>query len=143
MNNKNQEPQQYSQLIKYSAPLPPPNLLSQYDKVIPNGAERIFNSFEEQTKHRQKLESKLIESQVKRAERGQILGFILAILALCIAGVLIFFDHNLAGTLFGSVTVISLVGYFVTGHLKKSKNETKEENKSNSDKKDNDQYNLF
>jgi len=44
----------------HSGPLPPPSLLSQYDKVVPGAAEGIIAMAENQSKHRQELEAEVI-----------------------------------------------------------------------------------
>jgi hypothetical protein len=46
----------------YSGPLPHPEVLEHYDRIVPGGAERIFTQFESQAKHRQSIESRVIRS---------------------------------------------------------------------------------
>jgi uncharacterized membrane protein len=51
-----------TQLIQqtFSGPIPPPTLLAEYNKVVPNAAERILAMAEKQSEHRQFLEKKVI-----------------------------------------------------------------------------------
>ena len=56
--------------------------LEAYNRAIPNGAERLFNNFDGQTQHRIGLENRVVDSNIKQAERGQVIGFITIILAL-------------------------------------------------------------
>ena len=62
-----------------SGPLPSPEILKAYDLVLPGLAERIVTQAENQSQHRMALEKTIIEGDSKRADRGQILGFILAL----------------------------------------------------------------
>jgi hypothetical protein len=55
--------------IELSGPLPHPQLLRQYDEVVPDGAERIVQLAEDQVHHRQAMEL-----------RGQSFTFVLAMI---------------------------------------------------------------
>lgn len=57
--------------IELSGPLPPPQLLRQYDEVLPDGAERVVRVAEEQFRHRRRMEA-----------RAQIFTFVLAVIVL-------------------------------------------------------------
>ena len=39
-----------------SGPMPSPEVLEDYDKIVPGAAERILVTFEKETEHRQSLE---------------------------------------------------------------------------------------
>jgi uncharacterized membrane protein len=43
----------------FRGPLPPPELLEHYEKVLPGGAERIFRMAENEQEHRHALEKTL------------------------------------------------------------------------------------
>src|SRR5262245_44679833 len=66
----------------FSGPLPPPELLGQYDKVAPGSAERIIKKFESQTAHRIKLESILVWSESIKEVGGLVCGFVIAMTAI-------------------------------------------------------------
>lgn len=99
----------------HSGPLPAPETLSQYNDIIPNGAERIMMMAESQSEHRKSLEKTVIASQTKQSERGQLIAGILALILIG-AGIAAFSTGHdgVAGTIFG-VTVIGLVTVFVIG----------------------------
>ena len=54
----------------FSGPLPPPEILAKYNSVVPNAAERIITMAETQAAHRQRMESKVIESNVRNSQLG-------------------------------------------------------------------------
>ena len=105
----------------FSGPIPPPEILSKYDKISPGLAEKIIIMAEKQSTHRQSLESKVIYSDIKIRSRGQIFAFILGILAACFSTLLLLNGKSISGfiTLFG--TLGTLITAFMYGSHKKSK----------------------
>lgn len=62
----------------YSGPLPPPNLLSEYNEIVPGSAGTIINQFVSQGEHRREIEKAVIYSDIKRANWGLVAGFVIA-----------------------------------------------------------------
>lgn len=56
--------------VSYSGPLPPPNVLEDYERILPGAADRIFVMTEKQIEHRMSLERTVIEGGSKRADKG-------------------------------------------------------------------------
>ena len=106
----------------YSGPLPPPDLLHEFNEVIPNGAERIVKQFEEQSSHRREIEKVIICSQQKRSDIGQWLGFVLALVCIGSSVYLALRGHTTVASFLGSSTVIGLATTFVFGKLIQNKN---------------------
>src|SRR5690606_41826576 len=73
-----------------SGPLPPPEILSEYEEVCPGTALKIVTAFVNQSVHRIDMESKVVTSQLRQSGRGQIYGFIIAVLFLLVSGSLIY-----------------------------------------------------
>jgi uncharacterized membrane protein len=97
----------------FLGPIPPPNVLEKYNNIIPDGAHRILTMAEQQQLHRQSMEKTVIESDVRRSDRGLILGFIITLL---LGGggiylVAIGKDLNGLAIIFGSLA--TLAGTFV------------------------------
>jgi uncharacterized membrane protein len=113
--------------VIYKAPYPPPDLLKHYNSALPDGAERIMSMVEKQSNHRIALESKIIPKQSSESGRGQIFGFILAILCLISAFILAMNGHDWVAGIIGGTTIIGLITVFVLG---------KEEQKENLSEKD-------
>jgi uncharacterized membrane protein len=67
----------------YSGPLPHPDILQQYDRIVPNGAERIFAQFESQSAHRRMIEAKVINSNSFVQIFGAISALLLGGLVFC------------------------------------------------------------
>jgi len=105
----------------FSGPLPPPEILRKFNEVIPGSAERIFKMAEEQFQHRVELERQVIRSEIEQAKWGQILGFVIAVFGLAIAGYISVYGNEWAGGIIGVGTLASLVGVFMYGSKQRAK----------------------
>lgn len=58
--------------IQFQGPLPPPAMMEDYDRIIPNGANRLVVLSEKQTAHRIAMEEILVTGRVIVTKRGQL-----------------------------------------------------------------------
>ena len=65
------------ELEAYAGPIPPPSILRQYDEIQAGFADRIMTQFEEQGRHRRKLESRVIWDNIISSAAGQVMAFII------------------------------------------------------------------
>lgn len=105
----------------YSGPIPPPEMLKQYDDIYPGLSKEIIDNSFSQTKHRHELEKTALPYEIKRMERGQIFGFIIAIIGIGAAVFLAYLGHDTVGGILGGSTVLGLVTVFVLGKRAKPK----------------------
>jgi uncharacterized membrane protein len=111
----------------FVGPIPSPELLAKYNKIIPNAADRILKMAEKQQDHRHHLEKVVIESNIKRSNRGLILGFVLT-LVFGISGVnLILNGKSTDGFVLTLAPLATLAGVFVYANISK-KRELKDRN---------------
>jgi uncharacterized membrane protein len=61
----------------FSGPVPPPEFLARYNDVVPNGAERLLAMAERQSAHRESLETKALDGNLKVQAQGNTRAFIL------------------------------------------------------------------
>lgn len=113
----------------FSGPLPHPNILAQYEAIVPGAAERIIVMAENQSRHRIAMEDRVIQSDIRNSKYGQIFGFIIAVLGLVISCVLVLTGYTLSGTIFAGVILLSLVSVFVSGSVSR-RNERTEKDKA-------------
>lgn len=105
-----------------SGPVPPAELLAGYNREIENGATRLFSLIERQSEHRQAMERDTITTQNIATKRGQVFGFILAIILIVVGCVFkAVGDSVLAGIVFGT-TVVGLTTVFVLGRKSQERN---------------------
>jgi uncharacterized membrane protein len=76
---------------------------------------------ENQSMHRIELEKYAIREELKQSKKGQIFGFILAIVGMLIAFGLAYLGHDTVAGIFGTTTIVGLVTIFVFGKRKQNK----------------------
>jgi len=105
----------------FSGPLPHPDHLEAYERIMPGAAERIFRAFGEETGHRRTMESKVIDSSLRSESRGQIFGFVIGMTAV-IGGIgLMAFDKSVTGAATSLSALVTLVGVFVWSKRQRSR----------------------
>lgn len=105
-------------LVAYSGPIPPPEQFAEYERILPGSADRILKMAESQQTHRMALEKEAITKNLDHNKRGQTLGFFAMLLMIGLSVFFVLFDMpTWAGTI-GTITIVTLVGLFVTGNAK-------------------------
>ncbi len=104
-----------------AGPLPAPEVLSHYNEIIENGAERIMAMAEQQSLHRIEMEKSVINHQNKISARGQAYGLIVALFGLAGSITLVLKGHDISGSVLGGSTLLGLVSVFVIGQSKHKK----------------------
>ena len=84
-NNPNIPPARVTTYTEVSGPIPPPQILQQYNNIVPDAAERIIRMAEKQSDHRMALENKVVNSNLVKSYLGMIAGSSIAIFGLYIA----------------------------------------------------------
>lgn len=94
----------------FSGPLPPPEILTQYDQILPGIANRFLQEPHIEAEHRRALLKYSVEQQVSIKKRGQNLAFSLAVFCLLGAFTCIIFGYNIAAF----TTLLLPLGTFVS-----------------------------
>ncbi len=102
----------------FFGPLPPPETLEDYNRVVPGLAERIISMTERQQEHRMTLEKTVVGSQQKQSNRGQLFAFILTILLISCGFFLSYTGHTAAGVTIFSTTIIGVAATFIANQVK-------------------------
>jgi len=101
--------------MSFSGPLPPPEVLIAYDEAVPGAAKKIIAMADRQAKHRQSLETAVINSDIRQSRWGLWAGLGVSLTAILFGSVLIYFGHDVAGATVAGLPTASLVGVFVHG----------------------------
>ncbi|MDR4485315.1 MAG: DUF2335 domain-containing protein [Nitrospirales bacterium] len=104
----------------FSGPLPPPEALEKYEKILPGAADRIFIMAEENNRFMMEMDEEVIRSQFQERRRGQFFGFMLGIFGLGGSFWLASIGHDWAAVGLGGGTLAGLVSTFVYGQLHKA-----------------------
>jgi uncharacterized membrane protein len=100
------------QSASFSGPIPSPVALEKYNEIIPNGADRIMVMAENQSAHREEIETLVIKADIAKQTRGSIFGFIISLVAI-IGGFVLIEQGKSAEGLASIITSLSaLVGIF-------------------------------
>lgn len=105
------------QSTSFRGPLPAPEDFKAYQEVLPDAPERILSMAEKQLGHRTDIEKTIVERNLSLSDRGQWMGFILAILFLIASMVLAFTGHELLGSIIMGSTLLGVLVVFVLNKL--------------------------
>ena len=115
------EPQQRATVLQkleiYQGDLPHPSILEGYNELYPEAAKKIIDNGIAEIEYRREQERKFLSAQIKERERGQYLGFFLAVLMTACGTYLIVNGHTAAGSVLSGITALGIIGLF-TGNGK-------------------------
>ena len=114
-----------AQQARFSGPIPPPQFLEQYEKIVPGAAKIIIDMAKEQAVHRQELEKKVISSDISNSKIGLWFGFIIGVIGIVIGAFIIYKGQVVAGSIISGGTLATLVGTFVYGSQGRKKEREK------------------
>lgn len=105
----------------YSGPLPPPDILRQFEEIVPGSAERIFAQFEAQSAHRRSMESTVISSGAFSQRFGTVSGTLIGLIGVG-GGIWLAHDgKSLEGLSTSFTTLAVLVGTYLYKRRKQDK----------------------
>jgi uncharacterized membrane protein len=108
-------------IAAYSGPVPPPEMLAEFDKIDPGRAGKLMQLAEDQSRHRMGLESYVVRSDVRRSWGGLIVGGLLSVTLIACGTYLVSTGHDWAGVTIITTTLVALAGVFVYGRSSQSK----------------------
>ncbi|MBF0416653.1 MAG: DUF2335 domain-containing protein [Magnetococcales bacterium] len=104
------------QRAQYIGPIPPPQMLAEYGKIVPDFPERIVSRFEEEGHHRAAMEREAMSLQ----SRGQWMAMLMGLTAIIGSVILTLNGHDWVGGVMGGGTVVGLVTVFISGRATRS-----------------------
>lgn len=99
----------------YRGPIPPPELLKQYDAVVPGAADRILQMAERQSAHRQRIEIIAVEHEVRSSRFGQGGAVFIATLGITARAYIASRGQTVAGTSVIGGTIGVIASAYLTG----------------------------
>ncbi len=107
-------------------PLPPPNILAEYEAITPGLSDRIVGMAENQAGHRQKMERRLVTIDGGMGISGLMLAFTVVMTGIVFGGMLILKGMNIAGFFAGMVPLGTVGAIFLYTKRKNSEAEEKD-----------------
>lgn len=121
-----QQQQQVMQILmqkgtSFTGPIPPPDMLIEYQRVMPDLPGRLVTAWEEESAHRRKMERDSLDGQISIAKNSQLYAFVLVILLAIAAFVLAFTGHEWVAGIVFATTILSVLCVYVLGEQPKKK----------------------
>jgi uncharacterized membrane protein len=98
---------------RFVGPVPHPRILKEYAIIMPDAPERIFNMAEKQHAHRIDLEKSVIKGDIKRADTGLVLGFVLFMVIGIGAIILLAIGKDVGGYALLATSLVGGIGNFI------------------------------
>lgn len=95
-------------MFSYRGPCPPPQILEEFERVLPGSAKRLLDWTEGQIKHRHALEVRSVEGAERRMNRGQIAGFAVAAISVVASATVLILGQPSAATTAGAMLIAVL-----------------------------------
>ncbi len=106
----------------YHGPIPPPEILKEYNQITPGAADRIISMAEQEIAHRHEMDHKIfeVEKEGLKAEAfdsrmGQVFGLIIGMATVFCGAYTAVHGAQWAGGFIGTSGVVGLVSVFVLG----------------------------
>ena len=106
----------------FSGPLPPPEVLGQYEKLCPGPSDRIIRLAEEEAMHRRSIEQSIARTEMEQAKRdsdearrGQLCALLITLAAIGAGAYTAIAGHEVAGSIIGVGGIGSIVTTFLIG----------------------------
>ncbi len=96
--------------ITISGPLPSPQILQQYEQLIPGGAERILKMAEKQSDHRISMESQVIRWNIVKSKGGMMCAVVISLYALYVAKEIAIHGNPYAAATIAALDIGGLIG---------------------------------
>jgi uncharacterized membrane protein len=108
--------------------MPPPEMLREYDEVLPGLANRIVTLAENQSNHRIGLERRVTTSNIWRAHLGQVFAFVIAIAGI-VSGTYLIMNNKSAEGIAAILTPIAGVAGVFIWRTRKQREELESKNR--------------
>ena len=113
--------------VEWDYPWPPPGALEKFEEILPGAAERIFNEFEKEAAHRRTQEENALKSSIRRSWGGLILGTVVILAVLFLAGFLAYIGQSTAATIIAAADLAAILwAYLSTANSRNSAEEEHE-----------------
>lgn len=114
---------------EFSGPIPPPNIIEGYERVLPGSADRIISMAEKQSAHRQEMEKKMIDSESRDGFLGVVFAFLLGIGCIVAAVIMVWQVPQSAGAISGALLGITGIGSITSSFITSTRRDSDRRNK--------------
>ncbi len=108
---------------QFSGPLPSPQSLAQFEKVLPGTADRIISMAEKSQDHQHDWNDRALNSEINKGNIGMYGGLFVSILLVVGSVVCAFLGQTVVAVALVGASAIGLVGRLIDGPQKNAKND--------------------
>ncbi|MDD9138667.1 DUF2335 domain-containing protein [Fructobacillus sp. CRL 2054] len=99
-------------------PIPNPEVLEKIEKLAPGSTEKIIKDTIVESEHRRHLEMLEQQKYWKFKAYGHLTALLIALAMIAATFGLVYLEHPVAGSIFGTATFLSAIGIFMDGSSK-------------------------
>lgn len=99
----------------FQGPLPPPNILRDYEDIVPGSAAKIIDWADSERSHRHRTETTIVRAETTRDLRGQLLAALVALAGFSVAAFALYLDHAGVAALITAMDIGGMVAAFIYG----------------------------
>lgn len=118
---------------EFRGPIPPPNIIAGYEKILPGSADRILAMAEKQSNHRHNMEAKMINAESRDSLLGVIFAFVLGFGCIIAAIVMVIVVPKGAGAICGSLIGVTGIGSIIATFIKSTRSNYGRSNTNNTE----------
>jgi uncharacterized membrane protein len=96
-----------------AGPIPSATEIARYAEVYPEAPAILFGELRAEAAHRRDVERRIVDTETRRADRGQIIAAVVFILGLVIGGGLVSLGHDAAGAAIVGADLVSGAAIFL------------------------------
>jgi uncharacterized membrane protein len=96
-----------------AGPIPSATEIARYAEVYPEAPAILFGELRAEAAHRRDVERRIVDTETRRADRGQIIAAVVFILGLVIGGGLVSLGHDVAGAAIVGADLVSGAAIFL------------------------------
>jgi uncharacterized membrane protein len=108
----------------FCGPMPPPEQLAQYDRVVPGAARSIVDEFQTNARHSRDIESLSLRGSIGKDTRAQFLAGFLVLIGFGLVYALAKDNHDGVAIAVAVTLLVSVLTAFLTGKVMRGKDET-------------------
>lgn len=97
----------------WHGPLPHPQIVEEFRRLIPDAPERIFRQWEDQSRHRREYERRALEASIRKDRIGQFAAITFALVALAVVAFAIWQGQPWVAGVLGGSMIVAVVGAFL------------------------------
>lgn len=106
---------------EFSGPMPPGELLEDYEKIQKGFANRLIQFTEKEQEHRHQIENKGLHAAINAEMRGQKYALLICLVFVLCSYQLIMSGYEISGSILGGGTLLGLATVFITGRKSQDK----------------------